>query len=83
MYWEFAILGRKLAIVSIAVGLRGSTSYQLAMMLLVLFVAFAAQACLSHQKLQTMCCFLDIFRVSPAGETQPLFFSRGPASHNC
>ena len=45
MYWEFAILARKLAIVSIAVGLRGSASYQLAMMLLVLFAAFAAQVC--------------------------------------
>lgn len=44
MYWEFVILLRKLAIVSIAVGLRGSASYQLAMMLLVLFAAFALQA---------------------------------------
>ena len=43
MYWEFVILLRKLAIVSIAVGLRGSPSYQLAVMLLVLFCAFAAQ----------------------------------------
>jgi hypothetical protein len=43
MYWEFVILARKLGIVSIAVGLRGSASYQLAMMLLVLFGAFAAQ----------------------------------------
>jgi hypothetical protein len=42
-YWEFVILTRKLAIVSIAVGLRGSASYQLAMMLLVLFGAFSAQ----------------------------------------
>ena len=44
MYWEFVILLRKLAIVSIAVGLRGSASYQLAMMLLVLFAAFVLQA---------------------------------------
>ena len=43
MYWEFVILLRKLAIVSIAVGLRGSPTYQLSMMILVLFGAFAAQ----------------------------------------
>jgi hypothetical protein len=40
-YWEFVILARKLAIVSVSVGLRNSSSYQLAMMLLVLFAAFS------------------------------------------
>jgi hypothetical protein len=40
-YWEFVILARKLAIVAVSVGLRNTSSYQLAMMLLVLFAAFA------------------------------------------
>jgi hypothetical protein len=43
MYWEFAILARKIGIVAVSVGLRNTASYQLAMMLLVLFAAFAAQ----------------------------------------
>lgn len=43
MYWEFAILARKLGIVAVAVGLQNTASYQLAMMLLILFAAFAAQ----------------------------------------
>lgn len=43
MYWEFVILARKLGIVAVAVGLSNTTSYQLAMMLLVLFIAFVLQ----------------------------------------
>jgi hypothetical protein len=43
MYWEFVILARKLGIVAVSVGLRNSASYQLAMMLLVLFAAFSLQ----------------------------------------
>lgn len=44
MYWEFAILARKLCIVAVTVGFSNTPSYQLAVMLLVLFAAFAAQA---------------------------------------
>lgn len=43
MYWEFVILARKLGIVAVAVGLSNTTAYQLAMMLLVLFIAFVLQ----------------------------------------
>ena len=45
MYWEFAVLARKLGIVAVAVGLANTNAYQLAMMLLVLFVAFVVQVC--------------------------------------
>jgi hypothetical protein len=43
MYWEFSVLARKLGIVAVAVGLANTNAYQLAMLLLVLFIAFVAQ----------------------------------------
>ena len=58
MYWEFAILARKLGLVSVAVGLSNSASYQLAMMLLVLFIAFVAQVSCA-----LVCALCMIFQV--------------------